>query len=75
MIVDSWARPSRLISEFGGNIAVLTSARPVSEPLRDWSIAVHFYAAYGVFFLALLHAGAALKHQFVDRRGTLRRRL
>jgi cytochrome b561 len=36
---------------------------------------VHYYAAYAIGALALLHAGAALKHQFVDRDGTLRRML
>ena len=45
------------------------------ERLRDAAIAVHYYAAYGVAALALVHAGAALKHQFVDRDGTLRRML
>jgi len=48
---------------------------PVSDALRDWSIDAHFYAAYGVLVLAILHAGAALKHQFVDHHDTLRRML
>lgn len=48
---------------------------PVSTVLRDWSIDVHYYGAYGVFFLALLHAAAAFKHQFIDGHGTLRRML
>lgn len=48
---------------------------PVSDALRDWSIGTHFYAAYGVLVLSALHAGAALKHQFVDRQDTLRRML
>jgi len=48
---------------------------PVSTALRDWSIDVHYYGAYGVFFLAMLHAAAALKHQFIDGHGTLRRML
>lgn len=46
---------------------------PVSTALRDWSIDVHYYAAYGVFYLAILHAAAALKHQFIDGHRTLRR--
>lgn len=48
---------------------------PVSTALRDWSIDVHLYGAYTVLVLAILHAGAALKHQFIDRHGTLRRML
>jgi len=48
---------------------------PVSDALRDWSIDAHFYAAYAVLALAILHAGAALKHQLVDGHGTLRRML
>jgi cytochrome b561 len=45
------------------------------ERVRDLAIAVHYYAAYAIGALALLHAGAALKHQFLDRDGTLRRML
>lgn len=46
---------------------------PVADALRDWSIDAHFYTAYAVLVLAVLHAGAALKHQFIDHHGTLRR--
>lgn len=46
---------------------------PVSDGLRDWSIDAHFYGAYSMLVLAILHAGAALKHQFIDGHGTLRR--
>lgn len=48
---------------------------PVSDALRDWSIDAHFYAAYAVLVLAILHAGAAFKHQLLDGHGTLRRML
>jgi len=48
---------------------------PVSDVLRDWSIDIHFYGAYGVLALAVLHAGAAMKHQWLDGHGTLRRML
>lgn len=47
----------------------------VSEELRDLAIVIHYYTAYGVFFLVLMHAGAAIKHQFIDRHGTLKRML
>lgn len=43
----------------------------VSQGLRDLAIACHFYLAYGVGVIVLGHAGAALKHQFIDRDGTL----
>ena len=43
--------------------------------LRDGAIAVHFYAAYGAALLVLGHAGAALKHHFINHDETLRRML
>ena len=43
--------------------------------LRDGAIAAHFYAAYGTALLVIGHAGAALKHHFVNRDETLRRML
>ncbi|MBL28575.1 MAG: cytochrome b [Rhodospirillaceae bacterium] len=47
----------------------------VPDRLRDLAIAVHYYLAYGVIAVAAMHAGAALKHQFIDRDGTLKRML
>ena len=47
----------------------------VSAATRDLAIDVHFYLAYGAIGLVALHAGAALKHHFVDRGSTLRRML
>jgi len=46
-----------------------------SDRVRDLAIGVHYYTAYAAAGLVLVHAGAALKHQFVDRDGTLRRML
>lgn len=43
--------------------------------LRDAAIAVHFYTAYGTALLIVGHAGAALKHNFINRDETLRRML
>lgn len=48
---------------------------PMSEELRDWAVELHYYLAYITAVLVLLHAAAALKHQFVDRDGTLGRML
>jgi len=48
---------------------------PVDRGLRDLAIDVHYYAAYATGVLALGHAGAALKHQFIDRDGLLARML
>ncbi|MCG8492775.1 MAG: cytochrome b [Sneathiellales bacterium] len=47
----------------------------ISEASRELAITIHYYAAYCVGILALVHAGAALKHQFIDKHGTLRRML
>lgn len=47
----------------------------VGKELRDLAIDVHFWLAYATAFLAAGHAGAALKHQFVDQDGTLARML
>ena len=46
-----------------------------NDRVRDLAIAVHYYAAYAAAVLACLHAGAALKHQFIDSDGTLRKML
>lgn len=45
------------------------------EPTRDLAIETHFYAAYAILAVALLHAAAAFKHQIVDGDGTLKRML
>ncbi len=47
----------------------------VDEKLREWAITVHFYLAYATLFLVIGHGGAAIKHQFIDKDGTLRRML
>ena len=46
-----------------------------SERVRDLAIQVHFYLAYGTALLLAGHAAAALKHEFVNRDGTLARML
>ena len=48
---------------------------PVSAGMRDLAIDVHFYLAYGAVGLIALHAGAALKHHFLDGGSTLARML
>ena len=45
------------------------------ERLRDVAIEAHFYLAYLTCALVVIHLLAALKHQFVDRDGTLTRML
>lgn len=59
------------ISMFGLFDVPALAAR--DERVRDLAIELHYYAAYAIGALALLHAGAALKHQFLDKDGTLRR--
>ena len=41
----------------------------------DLAIEVYFWCGYGMAVLVLIHAGAALKHQFTGRDGTLWRML
>jgi cytochrome b561 len=45
----------------------------VSERLRDLAEDVHEWLAYATAFLVAGHAGAALKHQLINRDGTLAR--
>lgn len=44
-----------------------------SEAIRDIAIDVHFYFSYILVAVIAAHAGAALKHQFIDKKQTLRR--
>lgn len=44
-----------------------------NDEVRDFAIELHFYIGYGIGILALGHAGAAIKHQLIDRDGTLAR--
>jgi cytochrome b561 len=43
--------------------------------VRDLAINLHFYLAYGTALLLAGHIGAALKHQFINKDGTLTRML
>ncbi len=45
------------------------------ESLRNLAIELHFYFSYGIVLLLIGHIGAALKHQFIDKDGTLVRML
>lgn len=47
----------------------------ISDDLLDLSIALHYYLAYLILALVVLHATAALKHQYIDHKGTLKRML
>ena len=46
-----------------------------SERARDIAIEIHYYVAYGLIAVVVAHAAAALKHQFIDKHGTLKRML
>lgn len=48
---------------------------PVDDQARDWAIVLHYYLAYGTASLIGVHALGALKHQFIDHDGTLKRML
>ena len=47
----------------------------VDEALRELAIDIHFYLAYATLLLAAGHAGAALKHHFINGDDTLKRML
>jgi cytochrome b561 len=47
----------------------------ISDEQRELAILVHEWLAYGTLGLVGLHMLAALKHQFIDRDGTLKRML
>lgn len=46
---------------------------PAGETVRDIAIELHYWLAYGTAALVVVHAAAAVKHQIIDRDGTLRR--
>jgi len=46
---------------------------PKNDTIRDIAVQLHFYLAYGTAVLVAGHILAALKHQFIDRDGTLMR--
>ena len=48
---------------------------PKSEASRELAITLHYYIAYGLLAVIAVHAGAAIKHQFIDKHDTLRRML
>ncbi len=47
----------------------------VTETTRDLAIDLHYYTAYTILAILTMHAGAALKHQFIDKDGTMKRML
>ena len=57
------------------DLIVIPAIFPRSEILRDLAIGVHAAVAYGLLPVVVVHAGAALKHQFLDKHGTLKRML
>lgn len=57
------------------NVFTVPAMTQISQPARDLAIELHYYLAYGLIAIIVAHVGAALKHQFIDRHGTLRRML
>ncbi len=57
------------------NLFDIPAIIPVSTAIRNLAITLHYYLAYAIAVIALLHAGAAFKHQFIDKKGTLKRML
>jgi len=48
---------------------------PESEGLRGLAVELHYYLSYGAAILVAIHALVALKHQFIDKDGTLSKML
>ena len=49
---------------------------PIVLPIKnqeDISGDVHYYLAYAIIFLVIIHAAAAMKHHFIDKDNTLKR--
>ena len=44
-----------------------------SSGREEWAGRAHYLLAFGGAWLVVLHVAAALKHQFIDRDGTLRK--
>ena len=70
LISTSAGKPIQLFNWFE-----LPAIVDVDEQLRELAIDVHFYLAYATLFLVAGHAGAALKHHFINGDDTLRRML
>ncbi|MBV1915322.1 MAG: cytochrome b [Pseudomonadales bacterium] len=45
----------------------------VTEEWRDIAIELHYFLAYGALLIIVFHVVAALKHQFINRDGTIRK--
>lgn len=48
---------------------------PAEKGREEWAGVLHAYLAYGTAAVVAVHAAAAVKHQLIDRNGTLRRML
>lgn len=70
LISTSAGKPVRIFDWFG-----IPALIEVDEELRELAISAHYYLAYATLFLVAGHAGAALKHHFVNRDDTLKRML
>lgn len=70
LIVTAKAAPLDILGWF--SIPALTEL-PVE--VAAFIESIHYYSAYGMIFLAILHTLAALKHHFIDRDSTLKRML
>ena len=53
----------------------ISALLPKSEATRDMAITAHYTLAYGLIAVIVLHAGAAIKHQIINKDGTLKRML
>ena len=70
LISTSAGKPIQLFNWFA-----IPAIVDVGEALRELAIDIHFYLAYATLLLVIGHAGAALKHHFINRDETLQRML
>ncbi|MGQ0657606.1 MAG: cytochrome b [Chromatiales bacterium] len=61
------------VSVFG--LIAIPALLPRGETVRDLATELHFWLAYLTAVLVAVHAAGALKHQFIEKDGLLRRML
>lgn len=53
----------------------LPALLPASSGREEWAGQMHYLLGFGGAYLVLVHVAAAVKHQFIDQDGTLRKML
>jgi len=66
------ASPLPIPTRFFG-LFVIPNVAPPDAALFEWATRAHRLAAYAIAVLVVVHVAGALKHQWIDRDGTLAR--